>query len=377
VWEDCQWLDPVSAEYLALISQRLAPGPMLFILTYRPGDSAPPIARPAGEQILLCPLTASESHALVTGIAGDQLGPDLITLAVDRAGGNPLFLEEVTRTLVESGTESIPPTVEALLRARIDRLSSDLKVTVETAAVIGQEFSRALLGRVLGEPGDVTASLRELVNQGLLTESEVPADVFRFRQPLLQEVAYEGWLIHRRKALHRRIGETIEHLYSQRVLEHVEKLARHFTRAEEWERAVYYHRAAGRKAVTLCANREAIQRFERALEMLGRLPESLGRTNQAVDVRLDLCSPKLQLGRLDEVLRLCREAESLAKELGDQGRLAHVYSHLSNYHYMNGEPDTATEFARLCLTMSSGADVASMPHSPLQYLGTCYHVLGL
>lgn len=102
----------------------------------------------------------------------------------------------------------------------------------------------------------------------------------------------------------------------------------------------------------------------------------LSRTKQEIDVRLDLCSPKLQLGRLDEVLRLSQEAESLAKEVGDQGRLANVYSHLGNYHYMNGEPDTATEFARLCLTMSSGTEVAAMLHSPLQYLGTCYHVLG-
>jgi class 3 adenylate cyclase/tetratricopeptide (TPR) repeat protein len=376
VLEDCQWLDPVSAEYLTLISQRLASGRILFILTYRPGDWGQPLPRPPGEQILLCPLTAAESHALVTGIGGDRLAPDLVTLAVNRAGGNPLFLEEVTRTLVESGTESIPPTVEALLRARIDRLSPGLKVTVETASVIGQEFSRALLGQVLGEPVDVTAALRELVNQGLVAESDGTADLFRFRQPLLQEVAYEGWLLHRRRALHRRIGETIERLYSQRLFEHVEKLARHFTRAEEWERAAHYHRAAGRKAASLCANREAIQRFERALDLLGRLPGNVSRTKGEIDVRLDLCSPKLQLGRLDEVLRLCQDAESLAKEVGDQGRLAHAYSHLGNYHYMNGEPDTATEFARLCLTVSSGVEVAAMPHSPLQYLGTCYHVLG-
>jgi class 3 adenylate cyclase/tetratricopeptide (TPR) repeat protein len=376
VWEDCQWLDPVSAEYLASIAQRLPPGPMLFIMTYRPEDSPRTTARPTGEDVLLRPLTTSQARTLVLRLASDQLPPDLVALAVDRAGGNPLFLEEVTRTLMESGTESVPPTVEALLRARIDRLAPRLKAMLGTAAVIGQEFSRALLEQVVGEAQDLAGALHELVSEGLLGESEGAADVFRFRQPLLQEVAYEGWLTHRRKALHRQIGETIERMYPHRLFEHLEKLARHFTRSEEWERAVYYHRAAGRKAATLCANREAIQRLDRALEMLERLPESLDRAGQAIDLRLDLCSPNLQLGRLDEVLRLCGEAEPLAKTLGDQRRLADVYSHLSNYHYMKGEPDAATEFGRLCLSISTGVDEVSFPHSPRQYLGTCYHVLG-
>jgi class 3 adenylate cyclase/tetratricopeptide (TPR) repeat protein len=376
VWEDCQWLDPVSTEYLASIAQRLPPGPILFMLTYRPEASGQAVVRPPGEDLLLRPLTASEATALVMRLAGDQLPPVLVTLAVDRAGGNPLFLEEVTRTLMESGTDSVPPTVEALLRARIDRLAPRLKAVLGTAAIIGQEFSRVLLEQVVGEAQDLTATLHELVEEGLLAESEVSTDVFHFRQPLLQEVAYDGWLTHRRKMLHRQVGETIERLYPHRLFEHLEKLARHFTRSEEWARAVYYHQTAGRKAATLCANREAIQRFERALEMLERLPESLDRAGQAIDLRLDLCSPSLQLGRLDEVLRLCGETEPLAKALGDQRRLADVYSHLSNYHYMKGEPDTATEFGRLCLSMSTGIDEASFPHSPRQYLGTCYHVLG-
>jgi class 3 adenylate cyclase/tetratricopeptide (TPR) repeat protein len=376
VWEDCQWLDPASADYLALISQRLARRPILVILSYRPDDQPRTAVRPGGEHILLPPLTAPQARTLVTHLAGEQLAPELVSLAVERGGGNPLFLEEVTRALLESGSESIPPTVEALLRARIDRLPAHLKVTLATAAVIGQEFARQLLEEVLGESLDLTTALRELVDQALLAESEVVPDVFRFRQPLLQEVAYEGWLGQRRKALHRRIGEAIERMYANRVFEHLEKLARHFTRSEEWERAIRYHRAAGRKAAGLCANQEAIQRFGRALEMLGRQPEARDRDNLAIDIRLDLCAPNLQLGRLEEVRRLCQEAETLAKPLGEAARLAQVYSHLSNYHYMKGEPETATEFSRVCLKMAPGADDSLLPHAPRQYLGTCYHVLG-
>ena len=376
VLEDCQWLDPVSAEYLALISQRLPPGPILFVLTFRPDEATGLVGRAVGEHVLLRPLSPPQAQTLTTSLAGGQLSPELVTLVVDRAGGNPLFIEEVTRSLVESGAESIPPTVEALLKARIDRLAPNLKAALCTAAVIGQEFSKALLERVLDDPSDLGATMQELVSLGLITESERTTDVFRFRQPLLQEVAYEGWLTHRRNALHKLIGETIERIYPHRLFEYLEKLARHFTRSEQWDRAVHYDRASGRKATTLCANREAIRRFERASEMLQRLPESLERAGQAIDIRLDLCSPNLQLGRLDEVLRLCREAEPLAKALGDQPRLAHVYSHLSNYHYLKGEPDTATEYGQLCLTMSGGASNPSVPHAPRQYLGTSYHVLG-
>jgi class 3 adenylate cyclase/tetratricopeptide (TPR) repeat protein len=375
VWEDCQWLDPVSAEYLASIAQRLSPGPILFILTYRSEGSGRAASLPPGEDVALHPLTASQATSLVTRLASNQLPPYLVALAVERAGGNPLFLEEVTRALVEARTDSVPATVETLLRARIDRLTPHLKKIVETSALIGQEFSQVLLEQVLGEAQDLTIALHELVDEGVLAGSDVSTGVFLFRQPLLQEVAYEGWLTHRRKVLHRRIGETIERLYPDRLFEYAEKLARHFTRSEEWERAVYYHRAAGRKAATLCANREAIQRFSRALEMLERLPKGPEQAGQAIDLRLDLCSPNLQLGSLDEVLRLCQEAEPLARALGDEQRLADVYSHLSNYHYLKGEPDTATEFGRLCLATAMGGE-ATLAHSPRQYLGTCYHVLG-
>jgi class 3 adenylate cyclase/tetratricopeptide (TPR) repeat protein len=376
VWEDCQWLDQVSAEYLVPLAERLVTGPILCVLTYRPEDSAVRRMRPVGENVALRPLTTQQARSLVMRLGCDQLTPELVTLAVGRAGGNPLFLEEVARTLLESGEQSIPLTVEALLRARIERLGPALKSAVETAAVIGQEFARPLLERVVEEPRDLSDALHELVTDGVLSESESSADVFRFRQPLLQEVAYEGWLSHRRKAMHRQIGETIERLYPHRLFDHLEKLARHFTRAEAWERAVHYHRAAGRKAVTLCANPEAIRRFERALEMLARLPQGPDRNSQGIDIKLELCSPNLQVGRLDEVFRLCHEAEPAAKMLGDQRRLADVYSHLSNYHYMKGEPETATEFGRLCLTLSDSSDDHPSPHSPRQYLGTCYHVLG-
>ncbi|MFQ5830168.1 MAG: adenylate/guanylate cyclase domain-containing protein [Candidatus Methylomirabilia bacterium] len=374
VFEDCQWLDPASEEYLTLASQHRVPGSTLFFLTGRP-DSTELLTGVLGERIALDPLAPTHAQALAKQIA-DSLSPDLIALIVDRTAGNPLFIEEVTRTLGETGSASIPPTVEDLLTARIDRLPSPFKSTLQTASVIGQEFTTALLQRVADDPDAVPAVLPELVALGPITERDNAPDIYRFAQPLLLEVTYEGLLNQYRKALHREIGDAIESMFPTRLLEHAEELARHFTRAEDWPRGAMYHREAGRKAAALGANSEAVKRLERALELLGRLPEGPERIEQAIDLRLELCPPMLQLGRLDEVLRLSREAESLAQRVGDEGRLGKVYAYLSNYHYMKGEPDLAIEFGQQCLAIAARPEAVMLERAARQYLGTSYHVLG-
>ncbi|MFQ5520402.1 MAG: AAA family ATPase [Candidatus Methylomirabilia bacterium] len=377
VFEDCQWLDPASADYLAVASHRMVPGPVLFIFTGRAEDDAArsPFGM-AGERIVLGPLTPSESWTLANHITSEVLPVDLVTSAVDRTGGNPLFIEEVMHELVETGSGVIPPSVEDVLMARIDRLPPPLKSTLQAASVIGQEFTRTLLERVVDGAGGVPTMLGELVGLGLITETDPAAEVYRFRQPLLQEVTYEELLGQHRKVLHRTIGRAIEELYPNRGAQRPEELARHFTRAEEWPKAVRYHRDAGRKAAALCANPEAVGRLERALELLKHLPDSLARTTQAIDIRLDLCAPAFQLGRIDEVLRLATEAESLAHALGDERRLTNVYSYLSNVHYMKGEPDRSIEYGTQCLRIWDRPRADATERYARQYLGTSYHARG-
>jgi tetratricopeptide (TPR) repeat protein len=190
------------------------------------------------------------------------------------------------------------------------------------------------------------------------------------------EVASEGLLNQHRKVLHRRTGEALEELHAHRLTEHVEELARHLARAEDWPRAVRYHREAGKKAAGLCANAQAARWYELTLELLRRLPEDAGNGRQIVEVLLDLARVKFQLGQLDEVLALAREAETVAQRLGDEQRLGEVYAYVSNYHYMKGEPDVAIRYGERCLGLGDQAEGSRTRRAARQYLGTSYHVVG-
>ncbi len=373
VVDGCQWIDPATEEYLALEAERLTAGAVMFVLVCRPPDVGRPPLAVAGEPVALAPLTPTEARAVVAGLAGHALSPDTIALVSERTGGNPLFIEEVLQRVDETGAVRIPPKVEDLLMARVDRLPPRLKSLLQTASVIGPRFPRAVLERVSDEPAALAPSLGELLRLGLIAETDDGLEAYRYGQPLMQEVTYDGLLGQHRKALHRKIGLAIEELFPRKRAEYVEELARHFSLAEDWPRAVAYHRAAGRKAAGLCVNEEAVRWLERARELVSRLPENPDRTKETIDIYLELCRPMFQLGRLEDVLRLATEATSLARVVGDEARLAQVSAYLSNYHYMKGEPDLAIEFG--LRSSPAGGDGESVP-ATAQYLGTSYHALG-
>src|SRR5439155_12351740 len=146
VVEDCQWMDSASDEYFARTSRETLTGPLLFIFTQRPDESGRGGMTANGTRIDLPPLAASQAHALILHLAGGRrLSDDVLSLAVDRTGGNPMFIEELTRTLLEDETVDIPPTIADVLTARIDRLPPAAKSTLQVASVIGREFPLRLL----------------------------------------------------------------------------------------------------------------------------------------------------------------------------------------------------------------------------------------
>jgi len=206
-------------------------------------------------KLALRPLEPAERQALVRAALGDfPLRPELLAALVEKTGGNPLFIEEVARSLRETegswGAEAlrIPPTILDVLAARIDRLPDLAKSALQTAAVIGRDFTRELLARVVERGDAVPSVLAKLLELEMIIEKSLDEAAYMFRQALVQEVAYQSLLIQRRKSLHRLIGEAVEEVYTQRLLEHVEMLAHHFLQAEEWEKAVTYLRQAGAKA---------------------------------------------------------------------------------------------------------------------------------
>jgi class 3 adenylate cyclase/tetratricopeptide (TPR) repeat protein len=377
VIEDCQWLDAASEEYLARFPTEFAGAAVLLVLSRRQDTRDRARAGPAGARIDLRPLVPSEAQKLIRLVAGPTSLPEpLVGLVLDRAGGNPLFIEEVVRASLEHRDTEIPSTVAGVLGARIDHLPGAAKSVLQVASVAGREFPRRLLERVVEDADSLDGALGLLTDLGLIAERPDAPGSYAFRLGLLEETAYEGLLLQRRKALHRRLGEAIEDLDPDRLFEHADTLALHFSRAEEWARAAFYLREAGRKAAALCANDEAVERLTLALEALGRTPETLERSGLAIDIRLDLRAPLLQLGRLEDVLRVSREAEELARLVGDERRLARVYAYLINYHYLTGEPGLAIDHGRRCLEIAARVSVPGLERSARQYLGTSYHALG-
>ena len=268
-------------------------------------------------------------------------GP-LTQLLTARTENNPFFLEESVRTLVETGvlvgelgayrlvqalpTIQVPATVQAVLAARIDRLSPEDKRLLQTAAVIGTDVPLPLLQTLADLPvAAVHRSLTHLQAAEFLYETRLfPEHEYTFKHALTHEVAYGSLLRERRRALHGRIVDAIERLYPDRLSEQVERLAYHALWGGIWEKAVTYSRQAGAKAFERSANREAVTYFEQALQALQHLPESHDTREQSIDLRCHLRQALVPLGELGRIYDILQEAERLATALDDQPRLGRV-----------------------------------------------------
>jgi class 3 adenylate cyclase/tetratricopeptide (TPR) repeat protein len=395
VLENLQWVDGETQAFLDRLLDRIPTTRLLLLVDFRPEYEHDWAGRPGFTHLAIDPLSAAATGELLGELLGDH--PSLRPareLLIQRSGGNPFFLEEIVRTLVETkvlvgerrayrlGRElqspQVPATVQAVLAARIDRLPSDEKLLLQSAAVVGSEVPQALLEAIVDGPAErVARALVSLQGAGFLYEASLfPDVVYRFRSSLTRDVAYASLLREQRRVLHARIVDAIERLYHDRRTSHVDQLAFHASRGEVWAKALVYNRQVGARAVLHAANGEAVQAFQDALAALKRLPETRETLEQAIDLRLDLRPPLLQLGRLDDVLTVSREAERLAGELRDEPRLARVYTYLINYHYLKGETTQAIEYGQRCLEVGRAIGDPALEGLARQYMGQSYHAQG-
>jgi tetratricopeptide (TPR) repeat protein len=242
----------------------------------------------------------------------------------------------------------MPSTVQAVLAARIDRLPPEEKRLLQSAAVIGKDVPFLLLHEIAGErEEELRGSLAHLQAAEFLYEASLfPELEYTFKHALTHEVAYGSVLQQRRRELHTQVAEAVERLYADRLTEHVERLAHHAFRGDLWGKAVTYLRQAGAKASAHSAYREAVARFERALEALHHMPESRGTLEQAIDLRFDLRSSLFPLGELEMMVKHLREAERLAKVLDDQQRVGWASVYMSEYFRLTGSLTEARRFAQ-------------------------------
>jgi tetratricopeptide (TPR) repeat protein len=308
--------------------------------------------------------------------------------------GNPFFLEESVRTLVETQvlvgewgayrlaqalpSIQVPATVQAVLAARIDRLPPAEKALLQTAAVIGTEVPLALLQAVTDAPeAALPLSLTHLQAAEFLYETRLfPEVAYTFTHALTQQVAYEMLLQEQRRARHTRIVAALEALAGDRLAEQVERLAHHALRGELWDKALAYGRQAGEKALARSAPREAARSFEQALSALAHLPERRDTREQAVDLRLALrlaLRPFEDTGRMERYLR---EAEALVAALDDPGRLGRVLRSRASGAYFTGAYDQAIAASERVLALATaGGDVVQQALAHYS-LGLAYHARG-
>jgi class 3 adenylate cyclase/tetratricopeptide (TPR) repeat protein len=371
LFEDLHWIDSETQALLDGLIERMPTARVLLPATYRPDYQHTWGSKTYYSQLRLDALPPESAGELLHALLGGA--PDLEPvkqILITRTEGNPLFLEETVRTLVETkalvGRQGaytlalplqklhIPATVQTVLAARIDRLPADEKSLLQSAAVIGKDVAFPLLHAIADLPEEELR--RELVHlrtaEFLYETSLFPDLEYTFKHALTHEVVYQSLLQERRRALHSRIVEAMEQLYPDRLTEHVERLAHHALRGEAWEKAVGFLHQAGRKAAERSINREATACYEQALDALRHLPAQPEWQERAIDLHLDASRGLLTLGERAKSVVHARQAEALAESLGDERRLAWALGLLAVRAWKWGDPDRGLELDQRALVIA-------------------------
>jgi tetratricopeptide (TPR) repeat protein len=308
VYEDLHWVDTLTEELLATLADNLQGAAILLLCTYRPGYRAPWLGLSYARQLPLQPLSPTESADVIRGaLGGEELPERLAQVAVERAEGNPFFAQELARAFrdghEEGAATGVPGTVRDVLAARIDLLPDPPRRLLRTASVIGREFSLPLLEPLWDEGSSLEPHLGQLKRLEFVYE-RIGADGprFVFVHALTHEVAYEGLLLSRRRALHEAVGQMLERQYADRLDEVVDLLARHYSRTQRTDKAVEYLSRSADKAVRGYAHAEAAQALEEALPHAERLPAE-GREPRVLALVVRLVTSLYFDGRLED----CRD----------------------------------------------------------------------
>jgi predicted ATPase len=298
IFEDLHWIDPTSREFLDLALRRIEHLAVLLIATFRPEFQTLWAGQPHYTNIALNRLGRADGAAMVERVAGKSalLPPDVIADIVERTDGVPLFVEEVTKAVLEAGAEhglklaaslpsaglGVPATLQASLMARLDRLGAAARGVAQIGAAIGREFSYELAASVSELAGEkLRDALQRLVDAGLVFQRGAPpAAEYLFKHALVQDAAYGTLLRGTRQQLHASIAVALEANFPDRVAREPEALGRHFSEAKQPDRALRYWLAAGERAIRRSGNHEAIGHLTAGLAQLSLLPDTTDRTKQ-------------------------------------------------------------------------------------------------
>ena len=376
VFEDLHWIDTETQAFLDGLVESLPTARLLLLVNYRPEYRHGWSGKSYYRQLRIDPLPPQSADELLGALLGDDpsVGP-LKPLLIERTEGNPFFLEESVRTLAETGilagergryrlakaalSLEIPATAKAILAARIDRLAPEDKRLLQAAAVIGKDVPFALLQAIAGEPGEVLRrGLATLQGAEFLYESRLFPDLeYTFRHALTQEVAYGSLLGARREALHAAAGRALETLYAERLDQAYDRLAYHFSKADDVARAVEYLTRFAERAAGMDAHGEATPALQEALGHAERLPLA-ERDRRRLELAVRQAESLHFLGRRQEIVDLLLPSQEVVDGLGDPGLAGQYYFWLGWAHaWLGHRADAARTLGRsLAEATRSGDD---------------------
>jgi class 3 adenylate cyclase/tetratricopeptide (TPR) repeat protein len=358
--EDLHWVDKTSEDFLAFLVEGLVVSRMLLLATYRSGYRPPWIEKSYATQITLSRLNEQESQAVVRSVLGQAENSDaLVDTVLSKAEGNPFFLEELARSVLEHPDVLVPDTIQGVLMARIDRLPEEHKRLLQTASVLGREFSLPLLTRVWEQDEELTRLLSDLKRWEFFYEEPTAEEPrYLFKHALTQEAVYQTLLKSRRQSLHAAAGRAFEELHADRPEEVYHRLAYHWSEAGKAEKAVRYLVLFAGEAARRYAHSEAARALREALGHCERLPATES-DRCRLEVILRLAESLLPLACFPETLELFFQNRDLVDRLGDPALAGPFYFWLAHTHSYLGNQEAAASNARLAIEAAQGCGDAA------------------
>ena len=396
VMEDLHWVDPSTLELLSLLVDQGPTAPILALCTCRPDFTSPWTGRTHLTQVTVHRLPRWQAVEVIRRVAhGKALPPEVVEQIVAKTDGVPLFVEELTKMVLESGllqereecyelTGPLPPlaipaTLHDSLMARLDRLAT-MKNLAQLGATLGREFSYALLQAVsLWDEETLRRGVQQLVEAEFLYQQGLPPQAtYLFRHALIQDAAYQSLLKSTRQQYHQRIAQVLEEHFADTIETQPELVAHHYTEAGHYEPALSYWQRAGQRALQHSGNQEALRHLTTALELLTTFPDTPTRARQELDLQM-LLGPALMATMgfgSPEVERVYRRARWLCQQVGDTPQLFSVLRGLWQFSILRAELRTAYELAQQLFSLAQRLhDATLLPEAyralgePLAWLG--------
>lgn len=394
VVEDAHWIDPSTLELIGLLIERLRSSCFLLLVTCRPEFELAWRAHAHITSLTLNRLSRKESTAMIAKVTQAKRLPDeVLEQIATRTDGVPLFIEELTKTVIESGLLrdagdhyelsgplpplAIPASLQDSLMARLDRLAA-VKEVAQLAATLGRSFSHDLLAAVSPlSDEELQCGLSQLMDAELIYRRGLPPDVaYEFKHALVQDVAYQSLLKSTRQQYHRQVAEVLEKRFPDTGETQPELLAHHYTEAGLAEQAVAYWQRAGERAAERAAHVEAIGHLSKGLELLRTFPDTADRAHREIALQIALAGSMRIVERLDDALAVLDRAQTAASSHDLALELSWIYHLRGNLYFPRGDVDGCLQQHQLALDYARQANSVESEAQALGGLGDAYFANG-